>query len=78
MSIWILTFECNDYEQHGKYYIQAFSHKPSAVEVKEAFKYRRPVGIKQISEKVIEQLLEEEEYIYSDYVRFDLLEENGK
>lgn len=29
MSIWVLTAEANDYNQHGEYFIGAWNHKPS-------------------------------------------------
>jgi hypothetical protein len=34
MTIWVLTEEYNDYDQHGKYYLKAWDHKPSREELK--------------------------------------------
>lgn len=31
--IWVLTQEFNDYDQHGEYYVKAFDHKPTHVEL---------------------------------------------
>ena len=28
-SIWVLTEEYNDYDQHGEYFVHAWNHKPS-------------------------------------------------
>ncbi len=33
-SIWILTEEYNDYDQHGEYFLAAFKEKPSLEELK--------------------------------------------
>lgn len=30
MKIWVLTKEYNDYDQHGEYFVAAFSAKPTA------------------------------------------------
>lgn len=34
MSIWVLTKEYNDYNQHGEYYVAAFKEKPSTEMIK--------------------------------------------
>ena len=28
-TAWVLTFECNDYDQHGEYFEAVFKNKPS-------------------------------------------------
>lgn len=35
MTIWVLTEEYNDYDQHGEYFVHAWDHKPSKEELKE-------------------------------------------
>lgn len=46
MSIWVLTEEYNDYDQHGEYFIHAWDHKPSREELKvrinEESRYTQP------------------------------------
>jgi hypothetical protein len=32
-SIWVLTEEYNDYDQHGEYFVHAWDHKPSRQEL---------------------------------------------
>jgi hypothetical protein len=32
-SIWVLTEEYNDYDQHGEYFVHAWTHKPSREEL---------------------------------------------
>ena len=34
-SIWVLTEEYNDYNQHGAYFVTWFSYKPEASDVKQ-------------------------------------------
>lgn len=31
--IWVLTKEYNDYDQHGEYFVQAWTHKPTNQEL---------------------------------------------
>jgi hypothetical protein len=33
MTIWVLTEEYNDYDQHGAYYVKAWDHKPDVKEL---------------------------------------------
>lgn len=46
MSVWVLTEEYNDYDQHGEYFIHAWDHKPSREELKvhinEESRYAQP------------------------------------
>ena len=32
-SIWVLTEEYNDYDQHGEYFVHSWNHKPSKDEL---------------------------------------------
>jgi hypothetical protein len=34
MTIWVLTEEYNDYDQHGEYFVYAWDHKPSREELR--------------------------------------------
>ena len=33
MTIWLLTTEYNDYDQHGEYFVSAWGHRPTFVEL---------------------------------------------
>jgi len=33
MSIWVLTEEYNDYDQHGEYFVHAWDHRPTREEL---------------------------------------------
>lgn len=33
MTIWVLTKEVNDYNQHGEYFIAAWGYKPSSLDL---------------------------------------------
>lgn len=33
MTIWVLTEEYNDYDQHGEYFVHAWDHRPSREEL---------------------------------------------
>jgi len=38
MTIWVLTSEYNDYDQHGAYFEQAWDHKPDREELVDQLK----------------------------------------
>lgn len=46
MSVWVLTEEYNDYDQHGEYFLHAWDHKPSReeleVHIDEKSRYDQP------------------------------------
>lgn len=33
MTVWILTAEHNDYDQHGEYFISVFKSKPCVIQI---------------------------------------------
>lgn len=35
-TAWILTFEVNEYDQYGEYFLAAFKEKPTKLQLKEA------------------------------------------
>lgn len=37
-KIWVLTFECNDHDQHGEYFKAAFANKPTIGQLAEVMR----------------------------------------
>lgn len=35
-TVWVLTFETNDYDQHGEYFVAVFAEKPSTEKLAKA------------------------------------------
>ena len=35
--VWVLTYEINDYDQHGEYFLEVFRDKPSLQQLAEYF-----------------------------------------
>lgn len=33
MEVWVLTYEVNDYDQHGEYFLAVFKEKPTLEEL---------------------------------------------
>lgn len=45
MTIWVLTIEYNDYDQHGEYFIAVFSDRPTLDVLKKSLeKYHKEKG----------------------------------
>lgn len=41
-KVWVLTFEVNDYDQHGEYFLAVFGEKPDSEKLANAMKESDP------------------------------------
>lgn len=41
-KVWVLTFEVNDYDQHGEYFVDVFAEKPTIEQIIDSTKGYHP------------------------------------